>query len=78
MNEAQLNALNELEEIVSELRELGEHAQNLTAEFFPDVMAAAVAYEVFDFGSSGNPYDTTFETVVKNIARRAQNRGNRK
>ena len=65
MNEHE--ALNRMQDIMEELRQLSEEAEGLCKEHFPSEMPSAEAYGVFDFGSSGNPYDTTYEKLIEGI-----------
>lgn len=56
-----------MQEIMVELQELESEASGLMKEHFPEMMDRAEAYQVFRFGSSTNPHDTTFETILFEI-----------
>jgi len=60
-------AKNRLEDILAELDELGREAQRLVADHFPEEIDQALAYGVFTFGSSCNPYDTTLAKLVDDL-----------
>lgn len=67
MKRKKLEAYNELIEIMQELQDLGEKAESITREHFPNEMSWARAYRIFDFGDSVNPYDNTFEKLLEKI-----------
>lgn len=60
-------AREELESILDQLEQLGEQAKALTKQFYPDEYESLKAYGAFDFGSSSNPYDTTFAGFVERL-----------
>lgn len=74
MKRKKLEAYNELIEIMQELQDLGERAESITREHFPDEMGWARAYRIFDFGNSVNPYDNTFEKLLGNIEKEEDER----
>jgi hypothetical protein len=59
------DAVERLEEIQEELRQLGQEARCLFREHFPDLGEQGDAYGAFTFGSSWNRYDTTLETLIE-------------
>jgi hypothetical protein len=59
------DAVERLEEIQEELRQLGQEARCLFREHFPDLGEQGDAYGSFTFGSSWNRYDTTLETLIE-------------
>lgn len=67
MNDQQTDAVNRLAEILSEVRDLGAEAEQLVRDFFPAEHSWCEAYGVFQFGTSGNPYDNTMEKLLENI-----------
>ena len=54
---------NELECINEELEALRKRAKCVVAHLPSHLRARAEAYAVAEFGTSDNPYDTTFETI---------------
>ena len=58
-------ALDRLEEIQEELRNLGREAAELFRENFPAQYQQGDAYGAFTFGSSWNRYDTTLESLCE-------------
>lgn len=61
------DTLDRLNEIKEQLEELSLEARELVRENFPERMAHSDAYGVFNFGSSSNPYDSTFETLIDEL-----------
>ena len=68
MTDDQHEALIELEELMCELHDLKQTARQLVADNFPEELPSAEAYDIFNFGSSVNPYDTTLEKLVGRLA----------
>ncbi len=62
-----LEAKTRLEEILEELGELGEEAEQLIIGIFPEVAEKVKAYQLCQFGYSDNPYDTTLQKVVDSL-----------
>lgn len=62
------NALNELEDILSQLVNLGDEAKSIIRSYFPEHMSRAEAYRVFDLGMSSNRHNTTLATIVDEIS----------
>ena len=60
-------ALEMLEEIKITLSELGSCARILIDEHFNEKLDHSEAYGIFDFGTSSNPYDQTFEKLVDEL-----------
>jgi hypothetical protein len=56
-------ALDRLEEIQAELRNLGREAAELFRENFPSQYRQGDAYGAFTFGTSWNRFDTTLESL---------------
>ena len=56
-------ALDRLDEIQEELRNLGREAAGLFREHFPTQYRQGDAYGAFTFGTSWNQYDTTLESL---------------
>lgn len=68
MNNEQTSAVNRLAEILNQVSELGSEAEDLVRTFFPAERNWCESYGVFQFGTSGNPYDNTLEKLLENIA----------
>lgn len=62
-------ALMRLQEIFQEVQSLGEEAEDIQRRVFPHDTGWCEAYQVFRFGTSGNPYDQTFEKFLENLER---------
>lgn len=60
-------AVCELEDLLCQLHDISEEARNIVSEVFPEELPACDAYDVFNFGSSVNPYDSTFEKLVNRL-----------
>jgi hypothetical protein len=60
----------ELQGILDRASELGEEARDIVKTYFPDELRTAEAYDVFNFGSSSNSYDTTLESLISDIEER--------
>ncbi len=60
-------ALCELEDVLCELSDLSSRARKLLSDNFPASLTQLEAYGALDFGSSSNPYDTTFEKAVNEL-----------
>jgi len=72
MREEQEHALERLKEILNEIGDLSAEAEGLLEEF-PEHIAQAEAYGVFQWGWSSNPYDTTLSSIVDSIKDDAEN-----
>ena len=59
----------ELQGILDRASALGEEARDIVKTYFPDELRTAEAYDVFNFGSSSNSYDTTLESLIDAIER---------
>jgi len=67
MNNSQIDAVDRLLEIRQTLEDLSGEAEQLVRDNFPAERNWCDAYRVFDFGTSGNQYDSTFEKLLENI-----------
>lgn len=63
----QTDAFERLLEIQNELNDLASEAAGLVQEFFPSHFDHADAYGVFNVTESPNPYDITFESMIRDI-----------
>lgn len=61
------DAVSELAEIMEQLEELGNRAANIVRENYPELYQQYHAYGAFNFGSSSNRHDTTFEQLVQHL-----------
>ena len=62
-----LEAKNRLEEILEELGELGDEAQELINSVFPEVSNLVDAYNLCQFGHDANPYSNSLQKVVEGL-----------
>lgn len=65
-------ALQELQHHFQQLKEIEDEVGGIVAEYFPEEVSWAKAYDILNFGASTNPYDNTFEKLIENIQRRDQ------
>lgn len=72
MNEEQYDALDDLKNIQDELSDLSNRARLITRHNFPEEFGWCDAYDIFNFGSSKNPYDSTLEKLITNIEKREE------
>ena len=63
----QREAILDLQNILDELSQKGNEAREIVRQSFPRMLSKADAYGAFDFGSSANTYDTTLESIIKEI-----------
>ena len=64
-----IEAWEELKEIDHQLIDLGQQAESIINEHFPEEKSWCEAYKVFRFGQSVSTYDQTFEKLIDNIER---------
>jgi len=57
----------QLMDIMEQLRQLSAEAAGIMAEHFPRDYKEGEAYGAFNFGSSKNPYDTSFESILNSL-----------
>ena len=57
-------AVVELNYYMDKLQEISDEVKQIMRQTFPDEYNRGVAYGAFDFGSSSNKYDTTFEAIL--------------
>lgn len=62
--ESNVEAIEELENILNELELLGEQAKHLVRRISPEAEQQLSGYGAFDFGSSSNQYDVTLASFV--------------
>lgn len=62
--ESNVEAIEELENILDELERLGEQARHLVRSISREAESQLSAYGAFDFGSSSNQYDVTLAGFV--------------
>lgn len=60
-------AKEQLQDIMDQLRGLSQDAAGLMQEFFPNAYRQGDAYGAFEFGSSSNPHDTSFEKLLSEL-----------
>jgi hypothetical protein len=63
----QLDAHYRLQEIIEQLKDLGNEAAEIMREFFPSSYMTGEAYGAFSLGASSNRHNTTLSSLVKNI-----------
>jgi hypothetical protein len=57
----------QLMDIMEQLRQLSAEAAGIMAEHFPQAHQQGDAYGAFNFGSSKNRYDTSFESILNSL-----------
>jgi len=63
----QTDALYELRNILDEASALGDQARDIIRQSFPRMLSKGDAYGAFEFGTSGNRYDTTLSSIIDEI-----------
>ena len=61
-------AVTELNFLMDELQNLSGEVKQIMRQTFPDEYRRGDAYGAFDFGSSRNQYDITFESILDSLA----------
>jgi len=61
-------AVVELNYYMDKLQEISGEVSRIMERYFPDEFNQGDAYSAFDFGSSRNPRDTTFEAILDDLA----------
>ena len=61
-------AVVELNYYMDKLQEISGDVSRIMEQYFPDEFNQGDAYSAFDFGSSRNPMDTTFEAILDDLA----------
>tara|TARA_R110000803_G_scaffold183732_1_gene246069 strand:- start:34 stop:441 length:408 start_codon:yes stop_codon:yes gene_type:complete len=61
-------AVVELNYYMDKLQEISGDVSRIMEQYFPDEFNQGDAYGAFDFGSSRNPMDTTFEAILDDLA----------
>ena len=61
-------AVVELNYYMDKLQEISGEVSEIMEQYFPDEFNQGDAYGAFDFGSSRNPMDTTFEAILDDLA----------
>ena len=61
-------AVVELNYYMDKLQEISNEVSGIMQEYFPTEFAQGDAYGAFNFGSSRNQYDTTFEAILDDLA----------
>ena len=61
-------AVVELNYYMDKLQEISGEVSEIMQQTFPDEFNQGDAYGAFDFGSSRNPMDTTFEAILDDLA----------
>ena len=60
-------AILELQDVLEELYNLSSQVKSIMKQHFPTEFRQGDAYGAFDFGTSTNSYDTTFEKILENL-----------
>jgi len=63
----QREAIMDLQSILDDLSQKGDEAREIVREKFPRMLSKGDAYGAFEFGTSGNRYDTTLESIIEEI-----------
>ena len=61
-------AVVELNYYMDKLQEISGDVSRIMEQYFPDEFNQGDAYGAFNFGSSKNPMDTTFEAILDDLA----------
>jgi hypothetical protein len=61
-------AVVELNFLMDELQNISGEVKQIMRQTFPDEYRRGDAYGAFDFGTSGNRFDTTFEGILDDLA----------
>lgn len=61
-------AVVELNYYMDKLQEISSEVSRIMEQYFPEEFNQGDAYSAFDFGSSRNPRDTTFESILDDLA----------
>ena len=61
-------AVVELNYYMDKLQEISGEVSRIMERYFPEEFNQGDAYSAFDFGSSKNPRDTTFEAILDDLA----------
>ena len=61
-------AVVELNFLMDELQNISGEVKQIMQQTFPDEYRRGDAYGAFDFGTSGNRFDTTFEGILDDLA----------
>ena len=61
-------AVVELNYYMDKLQEISGDVSRIMEQYFPEEFNQGDAYGAFDFGSSKNQYDTTFESILDDLA----------
>ena len=72
LTDNQREGLRDLQDILDRAAQLGEEAKEVIASHFPEELVRAEAYDVFNFGSSTNQYDTTLESLISDIEQESE------
>jgi len=72
LTDNQREALLDLQDILDRAAQLGDEAKEVIASHFPEELNRAEAYDVFNFGSSTNQYDTTLESLISDIEQESE------
>ena len=67
-NMSQAEAVVELNYYMNDLQDISAAVSRIMEEYFPTEFAQGDAYGAFDFGSSRNRFDTTFEGILDDLA----------
>jgi hypothetical protein len=67
-NMSPAEAVVELNFLMDELQNISGEVKQIMQQTFPDEYRRGDAYGAFDFGTSGNRFDTTFEGILDDLA----------
>lgn len=67
-NMSPAEAVVELNVYMNELQDISSAVSRIMEQYFPDEFNQGDAYGAFDFGSSRNRFDTTFESILDDLA----------
>lgn len=67
-NMSPAEAVVELNVYMNDLQDISAAVSRIMEQYFPDEFNQGDAYGAFDFGSSRNRFDTTFESILDDLA----------
>jgi len=71
LNGDQQEALMDLQNVLDQAAQLADEAREIVREKFPNQLSRGDAYGIFNFGTSGNQYDHTLESMISDIEEEA-------
>ena len=73
LNEDSQDAIDELQNLLEELYSISSQVKSLMRQYFPTEFNQGESFGAFNFGTSENPHDTTFEKILENLEEEGHN-----